>query len=92
LQDEDLKHHRSIEGGTPHFALVGWLGKGYIKDRNEDVPIDVRLKLYQRIFQFCQAFQKEMFVEKAQRIDVFYGRGCNGVVSAIKYNFSTSFG
>ena len=92
LQDQDLKHHRAIERGTAHPALVCRRGERDIENRGEDVPVDVRVEFHQRILQFRQAFQEKMLVEKAQGIDVLHGRGSDRVNSAIKYEISAFFG
>jgi len=55
---------------APYFALVGRFAEGNLKNREEDLPVDMRLQFHQRILQFRQALQKEMFVKKASWIDV----------------------
>ena len=51
----------------------------------KDSPVDVRLKLHQRVFQLGEAFQKKMLVEKALRIDVFHDSRNDGMATAVKY-------
>ncbi len=72
LQNEQLEHHDPVKRRPACIAAVFRLAENDSKNGREDVPVDICFQSHKRIFELGEPFQKEMFVEKSERIDVFH--------------------
>ena len=77
LQNQELEHHQPVKRWSADIVAIFGFIEDNIKNRSKDLPVDMVIELDERIFQLCKAFKQEMFVEKAERVDIFHDNWSN---------------
>ena len=77
LQNQELEHHQPVKRWSADIVAVFGFIEDHVKNRGENLPVDILLKLDQRILDLCQALKQKMFVKKAKRADVFHDSNDN---------------